>query len=77
MRFGGFGHIFGVLHGLRVFSNLVFGFWFASTMMAVFWIFLSSAFYGAPALAKEVTPYSRAKTGIIPRDHLHRFPPFL
>ena len=34
---------FGVLHGLRVFPNLVFGFPFLSTLMAVFRIFLSNA----------------------------------
>ena len=35
---------FGVLRSLRVFSNLVFGFRFLSTMIAFFWIFLSDAF---------------------------------
>ena len=53
---------FGVFHGLRVFSNLVFGFRFSSTMMAVFRIFLSSLFYGFSGFAKKVTPHSRAKT---------------
>ena len=45
LRFFGFG----VFHGLRVFSNLVFGFRFSSTMMAVFRVFLSSAFCGFSA----------------------------
>jgi len=35
---------FGVLRGLRVFSDLVFGFRFWSTVIAVFRIFLASAF---------------------------------
>ena len=47
---------FGVLRSLRVFSNLVFGFRFLSTIMAVFRIFLSNAFYGFSGFAKEVTP---------------------
>ena len=54
---------FRVFHGLRVFSNLVFGFRFSSTMMAVFRIFLSSASYAFSGFAKEVTPRGRAKTG--------------
>ena len=69
--------IFGVLHGLRVFSNFVFGFRFSSTMMAVFRILLSSAFYGFSGFAKEVTPRSLAKTGLIPRGHLYSVLPFL
>jgi len=74
-RFCGFGQFlvrffgFGVLCGLRVFSNLVFGFRFLSAMMAVFRIFLPNTFYGFSGFAKEVTPRSRAKT-VIPRDHL-------
>ena len=39
--------------------NLVFGFRFLPTMMAVVWIFLRNAFHG---FAKEVTPHSRAIT---------------
>ena len=39
LRFFGFG----VLYGLRVFPNLVFHFRFLTTLMAVFWIFLSNA----------------------------------
>ena len=54
---------FGVFPDLRVFSNLVFGFRFSSTKMAVFRILWSSAFYGFSGFAKEVTPRSRAKTG--------------
>ena len=46
-------------------------------MMAVFRIFLSSAFCGFSGFDKEVTPHSRAKTGVIPRDHLNSVPPFL
>ena len=60
---------FGALCGLRVFSNLAFGFRFLSTMMAVFRILLPNAFYGFSGFAKEVTPRSCAKT-VIPRDHL-------
>ena len=67
---------FGVLHGLRVFSGLVFGFRFLSTMMAVFRISLSNAFYGFSGFAKEVTPCSRAKIAF-PRDHLYSVLPFL
>ena len=67
---------FGVLHGLRVFSSLVFGFQFLSTMMAVFRISLSNAFYGFSGFAKEFTPYSRAKIAF-PRDHLYSVLPFL
>ena len=68
---------FGVLHGLRVFSTFVFGFRFSLTMMAVFRIVLSSAFYGFSGFVKEVTPRSRAKIGVTPRDHLYSFLPFL
>ena len=60
---------FWCLCGLRVFSNLVFGFQFLSTMIAVFPIFLPNAFYGFSGFAKEVAPRSRAKTLIL-RDHL-------
>ena len=49
---------------------LSFGFRFSSTIIAVYRIFLSGAFYGFSGFAKEVTPRSRAETGIIPRDHL-------
>ena len=42
LRFFGFG----VLCGLPVFSNSVFGFRFLSAMMAVFLFFLSNVFYG-------------------------------
>ena len=52
MRFFGFG----VLFGLRVFSNLVFGFRLLSTIKAVVRIFMSDASYGFPVFAKEVTP---------------------
>ena len=38
---------FGALPGLRVFSNLLFGFQFFLTIMAVFRIFLPNAFYGS------------------------------
>ena len=65
MRFVGFG----VLPGLRFFSNLVFGFRFLSTMMAVFRIFLSNVFYGFSGFGKEVTSSSRAKI-VISRDHI-------
>ena len=57
-----------VLPNLPVVSNLVFGLRFLSTMMPVFRIFLSNAFYGFSGFAKEVTPCSRAKI-VIPRDH--------
>ena len=57
--------IFGVLHGLRVFSNFVFGFRFSSKIVAVFRIVFSSAFYGFTGFAKEVTPRSLAKSGAI------------
>ena len=56
----------GALRGLRFFSNLVFGFRFWSTMMAVFRIFMASALHGFSGFAKEVTPCSRAKA-VIPR----------
>ena len=46
---------FGVLHGLRVLTTLVFGFRFSSTMMTVFGSFLSRAFYGFSGFAKKVT----------------------
>jgi len=56
---------FGVLCGFRVFSNLVFGFRFLSTMMAVYWIFfLPNAFYGFSGFAKEVTPRNGAENVI-------------
>ena len=64
-----FGFNFGVSCGLRVFSNLAFGFRFLSTMMTVFRILLLNAFYAFSGFAKEVTPRSHAKT-VIPRDHL-------
>ena len=54
---------FGVLHGLRVFSNFGFGFRFSSTMMALFRFVLSCAFYGFTGFVKDVTPRSRAQTG--------------
>ena len=69
--------ISGVLHGLRVFSNFVFGFRFSSTMMAIFRIVSSSAFCGFMGFAKEVTPRSLARTGVIPRDHIYSALPFL
>ena len=72
LRFFGFG----ILPGLRVFSNLVFGFRVLSTMKAVFRIFLSNAFYCFSGVAKEVTPFSRAKI-VIPREHLRGILPFL
>ena len=68
---------FGVLHCLRVFSNFVFGFRFSSTMRAVFRIVLSNAFYGFSDFAKELTPRSLAKTGVIPRDNKYSVLPFL
>ena len=43
----------------------------------VFRIFLFTAFCGFSGFAKEVTPHSRAKTGVIPRDHLYSVLPFL
>ena len=45
-----------------------------------FRIFLSRAFYGFSGFAKkvkEVTPRSRAKTGVIPRDLLYSVLPFI
>ena len=60
-RFCGFGQFlirffgFGVSCGLRVFSNLTFGFRFLSKMMAVFRILLPNSFYGFSGFAKEVT----------------------
>ena len=56
--------------GLRVFSDLVSGFRFLSTMMAVFRIFLANAFYGLAGIAKEVTSRTFAKA-VFPRDHLY------
>ena len=50
MQFSGFG----VLFGLQVFSNFGFGFRFFTSMMAVFGILLSNAFYGFSGFAKEV-----------------------
>ena len=44
-----------------VFPSLVFGFRFSSAVMTVFWVLLSSAFYGFSGFAKEVTLGS--KTG--------------
>ena len=58
---------FGVMCGLRVFSNLVFGFRFLSTKMGVFQIFLSNAFsvlfvfFFFSGFAVDVTPWNRAK----------------
>ena len=73
LRFVGFG----VLGGLRVFSNLAFGFRFLSTMMAVFLDFSVQCIqYGFSGFAEEVTPCSRAKT-VIPRDNLYSVLPFL
>ena len=66
LRFFGFD----VLWGLRGFSNSVFGFRFLSTVMAVFRIFLSNAFYSLSGFVKEVTPFSFVKT-LIPKDHLY------
>ena len=66
--------IFGVLHGLRVLTTIVFFGGFSSTMMTVFGVFLSRAFYGFSGFAKkvkEVTPRSRAKASVIPRDLLN------
>lgn len=43
-------------------------------MMTVFGVFLSRAFYGFSGFAKkgkEVTPRSRAKASVIPRDLLN------
>ena len=45
---------FGVLCGLWVFSNLVFGFRFLSTILAVVQIFQSIACYGFSGFSKEV-----------------------
>ena len=39
--------------------------------------FLSTAFDGFSGFAKEVTPCSHAKTGVIPRDRLYSVLPFL
>ena len=62
---------FGVLCGLQVFSNLVFGFRVLSTIMVVFSDFYVQSilqfFYG---FAKEATPCSRAKA-VSPRDLLN------
>ena len=65
LRFSGFG----ISCGLRIFSNLAFGFRFLSTMMAVFRILLPNSIYGFSGFAKKVTPRSHAKT-VIPRNHL-------
>jgi len=72
MRFFGFG----VLCVLRVFSNLVFGFRFLSTIMVVLWIFLSCSFYGFSGFVKEVTPCNRTKIVIL-RDLLYSILPRL
>ena len=65
---------FGVLRGLRVFSNLV---WFSVFVNKEgFSLFLSKAFYGFSDFVKKVTPCSRDKT-LIPRDHLYSAWPFL
>ena len=45
---------FGVLPGLRVFFNLVFGFRCLLTTMAVFRIYLSNAFYGSSGFANKL-----------------------
>ena len=50
------------------FLHLAFGFRFLSTMMAVFWIFLSNTFYDFSGFGKEVAPCSHVKN-VIPRDH--------
>ena len=65
LRFFGFG----VSCGLRIFSNLGFGFRFLSTMMAVFRILLPNSFYGFSGFANDVTPHTHAKT-VIPRNQL-------
>ena len=65
LRFFGFD----ISCGLRIFSNLAFGFRFLSTMMAVFQILLPNSFYGFSGFAKKVTPRSHVKT-VIPRNHL-------
>ena len=57
LRFFGFG----IPCGLRIFSNLAFGFRFLSTMMAVFRILLPNSFYSFSGFAKKVTPRSHAK----------------
>ena len=60
----------------RVFSNLIFGFRFLSTIMAVFRIFLSNAFYGVwflvSGFAKEISPCSHPET-VIRRNHVSPF----
>ena len=52
---------FGILPGLRVFFNLVFGFRCLLTTTAVFRIYLSNAIYSSSGFAKEITCCSRAK----------------
>ena len=67
VRFFGFplkNYGFGVLPGLQVFSNVVFGFRVLSKMIAVFRIFLSNAFSGFSGFAKEITSCST-------RDYLY------
>ena len=54
---------FGVLHGLRVFLNVVFGFRFSSTRMAVFRFFVHCILRFCQG---RVTSPSRAKSGVIP-----------
>ena len=85
--------IFGFLFRFSYLKTAVFRFWclvrfagfprfslwirFLSTMMAVFRIFLSHAFYGFCGFAKEaVTPSSRAKA-VRSRDHLYSILTFL
>ena len=57
-------------------SNLVFGFRFLSTMMAVFRIFLSNAFYGFSGFGKEIATCSRAKTVIPMASYIALYPFF-
>ena len=64
-RFSGFR----ISCGLRIFSNLAFGFRFLSTMKAVFRILPPNSFNGFSGFAKKATPRSHAKT-VIPRNHL-------
>ena len=47
---------FGVFYGLRVFSNLVFGFRFSSKMLAVFRIFCSVYFTASLVLQMKLYP---------------------
>ena len=67
--------VFGVLCGLWVFPNLVFGFQFLSTMIAVLDFSVQCIQYSFSGSVKEVTPCSRTRT-VIPRNNLYSILPF-